>query len=386
MIALIELYDHSEVLRTCCEYWEDVDIKLLIITRPLIKDDLEKAGLNSKRVEWLLLGEGISIRGLLEKHESRLSRCEYIFLLTANRPFSQFTKLSFLPKTILLVHNVHAFLTPSKHLYWKWPNWTNILLRHLRFLLSGDRWHLSMLLKAVHSWAFPTNFIRQNAWNNGWVPSGQSSMVLPLDYYKPIPKLREKDSIHICIPGTIKSNGRNYNMVIRAFEQFLAHSKQEIHLVLLGRPKGSYGIVTQEAFKHLSERYHHFTLQCYDDQIPQDIYDAQLSKADFLILPLAKYARYNAYCERIGYSTISGGINDMIRFGLPALLYYTYPIEEKERTLVEYYTDVSSLSSRLENWVKNKHYEEKVDTYRKLANQDFVHQRTSLFQALGLNL
>lgn len=377
-IALVELYDHSEVLRTYCEYLENMDIKLLICTRALIKVDLEKAGLNTKKIEWLLLEEGIGIRRFLGKYESRLSMCDYIFLLTANRPFSQFTNLSFLPKTILLLHNTHAFLAPTKHLYWSWSNWPNILLRHLRFLLGGDRYHLSMLLNSVHSWAFPSKFIRQYALDNNWIPSGQSTMVLSVGNYRPIPNFQEKDPIRICIPGTIKSNGRDYTAVIRAFEQLLPDSKQEIHLVLLGRPKGSYGIFMQEAFQDLSERHHHFTLQCYDDQIPQDVYDFQINQAHFIILPLTKYARYNAYRERIGYSKISGTINDMIRFGLPTILPYHYPQATQWAPLTVNYQNAQDLQDKIQDWISTGSYNAKALEYKQ-CHQNLVELRRKQF-------
>ena len=381
-IALIELYEHSEVLRSCYEQCEEIGVQILVATSPKIKEDLENAGLKVERAEWILLEEGWEVGRFLKIHEAKFMACSQVFLLTVNRPFVQFTNLTFLDKTTLLIHNAHAFLAPTKHLNWNWSNWVGTLFRHLRFLLSGDRYHLRYLLEAVSVWAFPSDFCRSYALQNDWVPVNRSTMTLHLGVYRDSSLPSNKESIQVCIPGTVKSNGRDYSTIIQAFEQILPTCQEKVVLVLLGSPKGTYGHAVQKQFRRLSIIYPHFYVQTYSDPVSQDIYDSQLLNADFLVLAVGKYARYNAYYERLGYSTITGTANDMLRFGRPTLLPHTYPMGGSGSILIEHYRGRDDLAMLLADWIKSKKYREKGQKFRKAADLDLIKWRDALVQKL----
>ena len=80
-----------------------------------------------------------------------------------------------------------------------------------------------------------------------------------------------------------------------------------------------------------------------------------MSVSDFLILPLKPESKNHIYKERLGFSKISGGINDMIRHGTPALIPDYYPIDlNLEKMILRFSGD--QLSEILLHWINQKQH------------------------------
>jgi len=93
----------------------------------------------------------------------------------------------------------------------------------------------------------------------------------------------------------------------------------------------------------------------FNETIPHDEYENWLHVSDFLILPLKPETKNHIYKEHLGFSKISGGINDMIRHGIPALIPSYYPIDKGLEKMIEQFTS-EDLSEILLDWINEKKY------------------------------
>lgn len=386
-IALVELYDHSEVLRTVYELLEPIVENLLILTKPTIKADLELVDLVSPKVRWYLIDDDATLGTFLTKNQTILNQCDWVFLLTINRPFSSFVSLKCLDKTLLLIHNVHTFLAPWQYIDWSWPNLPEILLRQIRFWLGGDYFALRELLMRTKVWAFPNETVLTYALANQWIPESQARLVLPLAIPLRFPSSQISsisDTVRICIPGTIKSNGRDYEMALSAFQTLLIESPKKIHLCLLGQPQKPYGRRIQKAFDQLTNGYPHFSVKFYEQVVPQVEYDRQLLNTDFLLLPLKAKSRYDGFRERVSFSTISGGVNDMIRLGKPTLLSACYKLGPEWEGLVATFNNEAELVMRLREWIQAKNWVYVVEAFNAPGKLYLENKINSLVKVLSI--
>lgn len=358
-IALIELYGHQEVLLSCYNVLIDEVQSISIYTTQSIKEDLETVGIVSVKLNWIIIEPKENPGHFLKSNEKHLLNCNWILLLTINRPYIGFARLKYLNKTILLIHNSHSFLAPLKHLFWTRSTWPEIIIRCSRFLLSGDQKYLKKILERVKVWGFPSLEVLQYVKNNGWIPDKQERLVFPLWHNQRRTSFiygqrRQRGLVKICIPGTIKSNGRDYQLIVRVFGKILKDVKKPIQVCLLGVAKGRYGERIQSQFQQLANSSANLSVILYTSSIPQTVFNTHLLETDFMVLPLTAYSQYDGFLERLGYSTISGGVNDALRFGLPTLISASYGREESWGDLIQLYHSELELEMYMKDWILNK--------------------------------
>ncbi len=167
----------------------------------------------------------------------------------------------------------------------------------------------------------------------------------------------------------------------------LNHSfETPVKLVLLGK-NSQVKIDVKQSKIDLSKKG--VELITFNEFIAPAAYENWLMKSDFLILPLKEYGRNYIYKEQVGYSKISGSINDMIRFRIPALIPAHIPIENTLKQLTETFTQ-NDFQSKLEEWIFQKKYlsfeegrEAVLATYSKdVLQKDFLKKINLIFDAI----
>lgn len=377
-IAIIELFEHSEVLRDMCFSLRELSHELWIFTSDNIYASLQPILLHMN-LNWKLKQQNQSVETFFYEQEEQISACDLIFLLTTNIPFSNYSRLQFLNKSVVLIHNTHTFLQPHRHIAWSRLFVRDILLRIIRFYLRGEYLYLGRLMQKASVWAFPSKTVLNYAVSKKLFPTSQCTIHLPLGMFQDSRTVKvSSGTLRICIPGTIKPIGRDYRLVYRAFLQLLPKIEDiQIELLLLGRPKGEYGAEIQTLFKQLEKVFPNFHVLLYKETIEQTKYDLNLRKSDFLILPLVPLKCYDAFWEKLGYSSISGTINDISRFGIPAIIPAFYPLEDWRAVLSEKYTHEDHLLEVLKDWINNKSYSTRRDSY--LSQQSELKQIVARF-------
>jgi len=123
MIAIIELYQHDEMLRHYCNLLKDSDQKVKIFCSSIVYQMLEDLREQSS-FEWVVQAENQSIASFLKSNHPLIQQAKLVFITTALNNFRAFYHLSTINKTILLVHNAHSFLTPQAFLDLNgWISW-----------------------------------------------------------------------------------------------------------------------------------------------------------------------------------------------------------------------------------------------------------------------
>ena len=350
MIAIIELYQHDEVIRHYYNLLKKSDHKVKIFCSYTVYQMLADLH-NQPSFEWIVQAGSQSIPDFLKSNYPLIRAAKLVFITTALNNFKAFYQLSTINKTILLVHNAHSFLAPQFFLA---LNGFNILdrLRWLKITLNRSHFYKKQLLQNLAGLIFPTEIILQYVKNHFDLPTPLQLVTLPFATYRQPPAVTSKNKITITIPCTVISEQRDYGLVLTAIKKISKDLTKEIHLVLLGQPKGD-GEKIITAFHKIEGP--EIKVTSFSKTIPLQTYENWLKATNFLILPLKQYGKNHIYEEQLGYSKISGGVNDMIRFGVPALIPDYYPLEAQLEKMVERY-DSDQLANKILYWVNQNKY------------------------------
>jgi len=128
-------------------------------------------------------------------------------------------------------------------------------------------------------------------------------------------------------------------------------------LTFLGKPIGRFGQNTLKRFCELA--LPNLVFEGHSKRVPQQEFDETLTSTDFLLLPIASRTKKGIYPEYYGCTKISGGINDVIRYGKPALLPATYPVVKELEPITEAYDSAHDLVRKLVGWVNDEVFLEK---------------------------
>lgn len=342
MIAIVELYQHHEVLRHYCELLKGSDHKVKIFCTSIVHQMLKDLH-DQPSFEWIVQTEKQSIPIFLSSNSSLLKEAKLVFITTALNNFKAFYQLSKINKTILLVHNAHSFLAPQKYLSPKFDLWDR--LRWIKVQLNRNHFYKRQLLETLAGLVFPNKVVLHYVQNCFTIGSDLKLAALPFaSYRQQQPSINPlKDRVIITIPCTVTSVLRDYDLVLSSLKKIKDKLSKNIHLILLGKPKGDGSKIIAK-FQELDSLA--IKITTFKETIPIEQYDYWLSVSNFLILPLHQYCKNYIYQEQLGYSKISGGMNDMIRSGIPALVPEYYPLADGLENMTEKY-DQGELADKI---------------------------------------
>jgi len=376
-IAIIELYQHDEVLRHYCELLQDSDYNIKIFCSKIVYECLADFRM-ANRFEWEVQQEEESITRFLSRHQQNFKHYNLLFVTTALSDFKAFYRLAKLQKTMLLVHNAHSFLAPQGFI-----SFQNVVLDQLRlWKLKGQRAHFykSKLLNALAVLAFPNEKILDYVKMTFELPADLKLTSLPFAYFRSKAQ-QSRNKITISIPGTVSNKLRDYDTVLAAFSQLEMQKLPPLRLVLLGRPKGD-GQTILTAFQQLPLA--ELELITFDQFIPPKAFENWLLSTDFLILPFKTVNRNHIYREWMGYSKISGMYNDMIRYGLPALVTEEYPLEEEIQKITATYRTGEDLATKIVHWIETElYFKKRKDTAKLLVNYELTPCRNDFLSKIN---
>jgi len=331
--------------------------------------------------EWIVKNEAQGINEFLEKQEKKISQSDLVFICTALDNFKAFYSLVSKSHAALVVHNAHSFLDPENHISLNNQEPIKDRLRLLKTYGNRSHFYKSEILKALKGLVFPTPIILEYVQNNFKLPQNLLLTAQPFSYNHR--KLRKIVSpIKIAIPGTVDPNVRNYESVLSAFQSIKNKLQHPIQIVLLGIPVPK-GIEILNKFKNLENK--NITVLTFQDYIAHDQYQAHLLTSSFLILPLKRVVRNYIYREQMGFSKISGSINDMIRWGIPAFIPEHFPLEDDLSEITQTYKNhdlAERLLNRINNFEKTKSFEKANKLARVKSRENMQQQLLNFIKKL----
>lgn len=354
-IAFIEPHHHSEVLRTFAMLFVHIGWQVRIFTNKQVKKDGYE--LNSiQDIQWYIQGEE-AITTFIKRQKTNIDQCDLLVFVTLVKDFDFFSKISFTPKAILVIHNGNTFFDAPNNLSItpKIPQLFKDVVKWFRFFILQENKSRQQVLSNFEYLSLASSEMYQY-FKDRYKKKYPLIDPLPFTFFEGIPPeaLVEKEVVEIAIPGTVKEEGKDYEMVLAAFQRIAPELEQPVKLNLLGGAQSKYARRLVQRFQKIENDF--FTLQYAPNFISQQDFDTQLRKVDFLILPIKKSYRLGIVKELYGYTNISGGINDAIRFGIPALIAASYPVEKTMNHFIRQYESTNELYQQLTTWIKEKEF------------------------------
>lgn len=351
-ISLIEFDYHPEVLRNTLKILDGAQIELHILTSTKIWKQADWTGINLK-VDLYLWDESESLRTFLSSKLDVLNASDLLLFNTVASHFKLWSSLDLQAPKLLRIHNSHANFKSWTEVYQ--PIYTPFFLwkdfSHFVRKIIGERENhfQKKFIAQTENFAFPDTVIRDYAVQKLEVKPEQAYS-LPFSFWEEeaLSSPPKTDLIQICIIGKVDPRNRDYDLVLEAVKKALPKLKangKKTQLCLLGRAKGAYADRIVQSFQQLENE--NFRFNSFKGFIPQEEFEKEVAKSNYLLIPTRAHTRFTIYQERYGYSKISGNINDLIRYHRKALIQSNYPLSEELSPLFQKYDNADDLAQQL---------------------------------------
>ncbi len=355
-IGLVELQDHIEVLRNFCLVLVDTGHEVTVVCKKNIADELQDIyPFFQRKIDWHHTEEGESQMENLQHYRSHFLSCDLLFLITLKHFSYSALRLIMSKPCVLIVHNVNGLFFPFQSMFINKENPWKDMLRIFYFILSGRFLIQSRIKNAALAIGVASPTISEYLSNR---LSMQDHLVkaMPFSLYENGDweyNSEPQGVINIVIPGTVDEGFRDYEQVAEALGEMIQLVELPVKLCLLG-------VLRKRARKVL----HYFVpftekggqLEYFEQILSQQDFDEKIKKADFLILPLRLEKKVGFFCEFTGFSSTSGNVNDMIRWGIPSLIPEFYPLPLSLEKLVLRYSSGRELAKKIIYWIESRDF------------------------------
>ena len=332
-LTIIEIDYHSEVLRNLMVIISNTSYESQVITTKKI---WSKTGLAQNNVRLLFVDDFKGgVKELVGSNLAEINDSRAIIFNTVSSHYKFFSKQQFLPAVLVRIHNVNtSFLSPWKNyklklsLYFIWKDFSHFVRREL---VSRDFKWRKIFYSKIDGFSFFGKQMEEHAKSSGGVDVSKIvTPALPNTFYESKQRNNsDKNGLVFTVIGGIDRRRRDYELLIKALKIVQGKSKRNITIILLGRPISSYGTQIQRELKALhSEK---LSVELFNEFVEQEVFDETLSRTNYLVNPLKEVTRHTVYTEYYGNTKISGAVNEMIQYGLPAVFPDFYdPVEGLE--------------------------------------------------------
>lgn len=348
-IALVELQEHQEVLFGLIDLLLLQPVEIYVFAPAYMQEQLKAEWLENERLYWISQQPQSPTPQFIQQVKVQLDMVDLIVFTTLVKHFAFFTQQTFIPPTVLLVHKGNAFFAPQSNLSIRS---LKDGLRFLRSLWQREDFFRKKLLEKINCISFTDPLIEASM--QPLIPAFcQLLPALPFTHYTPtLPQ--SNTPIQIVVPGTVSTLTRDFELLFSALQKADAQLTSFVELIFLGKASGSRA---SSFFKSVqSNHFQNIKIQTSSEILPEQEYQKQVQTADFLLLPLREQIQFGTTRESYGKTSISGGVNDMLRFGKPALVPDFYPLDPALQCLSQSFRDAQDLADLLVLWVNERTY------------------------------
>ena len=348
-IALVELQEHQEVLYGLIDLLLLQPVEVYVFAPAYMQEQLKPEWVENERLHWISKLPEETIPQFIQQVKTQLDAVDLIVFTTLVKHFAFFAQQTFTPPTVLLIHKGNAFFAPQSNLDIR--NFKDAL-RFLRSLWRREDFFREKLLKKTSYLSFTDPVIE--AYMRPLIPPFcQLLPALPFTNYTPaLPQ--SNAPIQIVVPGTVSALTRDFDLLFSALQKADAQLATTVELIFLGKASGPRARLFFDFVQN--SRFQNINIQTFGSMLPEQDYQKKLQTADFLLLPLREQIQFGIIRERYGKTSISGGVNDMLRFGKPALVPDFYPLDPALQSLSQSFHDAESLADLLTKWVNERSY------------------------------
>lgn len=381
-LLIIELDYHAEVLSSLCPMLQRrFDITLLTTKKIWGKTHLDK----QNQIQVVLKQDRESLSSFFSRTENLWRRADVAYFNTLEKHYKFFSRFDLGMPTMVRVHNVNATFYP----------WSNL---DLASMTSGRQlWCMlreavatrfkNRMLRKVDCLMMPSYGVKSFYKKTGRLAHQEKIAEFCLPFTLPSsPSQFERDGhrgqrVTIAVTGTVDPARKNYSELYEALVQVKQRTKTQIDLHFLGAPKGRRGDQVIELFRRLEDE--NFQFHYSRGYVEQTDIDAIMRSVCFLVAPIVMQTRFRVYREYYGKTKVSGVENDIIKFGVPALLPSDYQLGKVLSEGCGFYSRESGLAETIIDWVESSVYVEKRQILsRALDQQGALDQFEELCQGL----
>ncbi|MFT5765485.1 MAG: hypothetical protein ACI8X3_002922 [Saprospiraceae bacterium] len=358
-IGIIELYQHNEVLIHYCDLLLFGKQRLYVFCSTLIYDDLPER-LKKSSIIWFLDDKDKNIDKFIKKNEAPIKECRFLLITTVFTDFSSFIKVASWKKSALIIHSAHTWLRPFRHIHLRKGHQIADTFRLFKSLFMRQAFLRKKLLKKVDYIALPNDAILKYVRENFTAPKNAEFVSIPFACFEGRKAVLAKAHTTFTITGSLGDDVRDYRAVLEALKILLPALNRKIKLILLGVAKRKSGQLLKEEFDQLKHPF--LEVITFSAYISQMDYENYLFETDYLILPLKKYTQFYVFRELTCFSKLSGSVNDMVRFGIPAIASEHCTVDELVDKSIFYYENPKELAGlMLELALKEKRHNTKEE-------------------------
>lgn len=348
-IALLELQEHQEVLCGLIDLLLMQAVEIYVFAPAYMHEQLKPEWLENERLHWTSKLPEEPIPQFIRRVKTQMDTVDLIVFTTLVNHFAFFAQQNFTPPTVLLIHKGNAFFEPHSNLSIR--NGKDVL-RFLRKLWRREDFFRKKLLKKTTYLSF-TDPLIEACMRDLVPPSCRLLSALPFCYFTSISP-QSNTPIQVVVPGTVSALTRNFELLFSALQKADAQLNTAVTLIFLGKASGPrakplFDLIQNNPFQNIQ-------VQTFSEMLPEREYQKKLQLADFLLLPLQEQIQFGTTREWYGKTSISGGINDMLRFGKPTLLPNFYPLDPALESLSGRFHNAEDLADLLLKWVTERYY------------------------------
>lgn len=380
-IPIIELESHNEVLRAYIISLLELGQKVHCYTNKFNYDQLYDLQ-SHPDIKWILSMSGEKNNDFFIRNFEKLYG--YSTGICSTLPEDMVYDHGLNPifeKFVLVIHDAYAFSKPWSHLYPRkqFLPFIKDCAKMVRYLVLRKHKNKQQILASFKNIVFPSvsvdHYVRSKMLFKKYKIGNPLCFAVP-----EMPITFQRDGVvRIVIPGIVSDKSRDYELVYHSFKKVVPRLASKIELILLGNSNNLYAEKWINSLKSLQNP--NFKLTYFTSFIPQEVFDQNISNADFLLLPIKDHMRYLFFKERNGYTCVSGNINDHIRYAKPAILPEFYPLDFEEGRWIKRYRDSEDMSELILGWCSTDMHID-VDSWKKsresYLNKTLENLRTEL--------
>jgi len=356
-ITVVEFEGHVECLISFFNIFKhEKVVKIAVFTSESLANEIEAVKHQFKNVDFYVKPNEAPIDQFLSNQLAIINTADYIIFNTLQKQPHLYQLNQFKPKTIIRVHNINTFLNRKNNIKINW-NWYD-LYKDFSYFIREYLWakqilHFNRLLAATDFIMLPNDGYTNYVTNNKLYPAEKIFPSIPMAVHEPsYHKKIDENVLTLCITGTIDAKRKDYLLAFNAINEVLPNIFGSLRLILLGAPKGPYGLQIIKKFNSIAAK--NFELISFDKRIDQATFEQYIKETDILLAPVLTNTRYKFFKEVYGTTKISGSITDMIRYGKPLFLVNDYQLFKELTEVVTSFANKNELKKLIIATTKNK--------------------------------
>jgi len=354
-IGLLEIQSKNHALSGLCKNSNTKNNKVTVFTTPSIfsyvKDELKG---NISEYEWILIDENESVLSFLKKVERICT--DRIDLLVVNT-LRKWQFLFFNPrcKKIFIPRNLNWWYQDTKSLrihFNKIKEMHNIFIKYPMFnCITGPVIRKLIICRydgVIVEYPPFNKYIRDN------FNYKKRIYFFPHMAFENVPPQKRGDTVVFVVPGMVQKKRRDYNTILKVFEDLVSKYKESVELYLLGKPVGDSGHEVLFFCKKLKEKG--YKIYYFKEYVSPEIFEEILYRADIILSPMKMNFKLRWYGIEETYTVTkgTGTFTNSIKYAKPVIVPKYYNVAEEINTSYLKYRDEFDLRDILENLICNR--------------------------------